>query len=126
LGFESSGQGLGSTFYFELPLYSAASAGVDPTSTPAQLLSPPRENRNIPVESSISTFLSAVESGSPNLGTSVPVDANGDLGREISNNRVELQASTARTQFGNFFEILSLGSLSIFVIHSVNPNYYSL
>ena len=33
MGFESRGQGLGSTFFFELPLYSAATAGVDPTSS---------------------------------------------------------------------------------------------
>ena len=33
MGFASRGQGLGSTFYFELPLYSAATAGVDPTTS---------------------------------------------------------------------------------------------
>lgn len=114
MGFESRGQGLGSTFFFELPIYSAATAGVDLTSAPPQLFSPWRENRIIPAGDSVPvTLVSAVESESATLGTNIPGELGGFFVGQVST-RSEIQPQSTRSYLSDFLEVVSLGLFRLF------------
>ena len=119
MGFESRGQGLGSTFFFELPIYSAATAGVDLTSAPPQLFSPWRENRIIPAGDSVpATLVSAVESESATLGTNVPGEIGGFFVGQVTT-RSEIQSPSTRSYLSDFLEVVSLGLFRLFSYRKV-------
>jgi hypothetical protein len=89
MGFESRGQGLGSTFFFELPLYSATTAGVCPTTSVNN--APDGHRLSHSSGSTVNTIVGRQVLGSGDIDVNMPIvdhllPTSGDLGAIQSGN----------------------------------------